>query len=105
MQNQIKPQNTILHFLKRIGYLVLILNISTWVFQSIWKDDNSGSIIGDSSDWKVIIINTTIIVLYAIFLIIDTVALFNDKRTKLAKVNLGILFIILVIIGIGVLSP
>ena len=104
MKNQIKPQNITLHFFKRVGYLVLMLTISTWFFQWIWVDDNSGSIVGDNSDWKVIIINAIIIVLYLIFLIIDAIALFTNKRSKFAKVNLGIIFIILVIIGVGVLS-
>ena len=105
MKNQIKAQNTTLHFFKRVGYLVLMLTISTWFFQFIWADDTSGSIIGDNSDWKVIIINAIIIFLYSIFLIIDTIALFNDKRSKLAKINLGIIFIISIIIGVGILAP
>lgn len=99
MENQtdVKPQNTTLHFFKRLGILTTIITVVTLFFKFIWrKDTSSGQLFGDNSDFKILEINIVIIFLFFIFLIAEAIKLFANKSKKLAAINILTLFVIIV---------
>jgi hypothetical protein len=104
MNNENKIQNSLFHFLKRVGYIILIISLSTTFFKWLFRDDASGSIIGDNSDWNIIFINAGIIFVYLLFIMGEAILLHQKEKLKLRNVNIGIiliaaLFIFLILIS------
>ena len=89
-----KVQNVKFHLFKKIAYLILILFVVNKLLKWVFRNDNSGSIIGDSSDLNILLIDVGILIAYVFFLSIQAVLL-NDKRlTKLRDVNICISILI-----------
>ncbi len=96
-------KNIIIHLVKKIGYLVLLLFVSTQFFEFVFRNDISGSIMGDSSDWKVILINLVVILGYLFFLIIETISLSQKKLIAFRNVNIVVLLIIALFLVLAII--
>lgn len=92
--NTDKVQNVKWHLFKKVAYLILILFIINKLLKWIYKDDNSGSIMGDSSDLNILLIDVGILIAYVFFISIEAVFLNEKKLTKLRDVNISISIII-----------
>lgn len=89
-----KVQNVKWHLFKKVAYLILILFVANKLLAWIYKDDNSGSIMGDSSDLNIMLIDIAIPIAYVCFLIVQAVLLNEKKLTKLRDVNICISILI-----------
>ena len=87
-------QNVKWHFFKKVAYLILILFVANKLLAWICKDDYSGSIMGDSSDLDIVLIDVGILIAYVCFLIVEAVMLNEKKLTKLREVNICISILI-----------
>lgn len=92
--NTDKVQNVKWHLFKKIAYLILILFVINKSLKWIYKDDNSSSIMGDSSDLNIFVIDVGILFAYVCFLIVEAVMLNEKKLTKLRDVNICISILI-----------
>lgn len=100
MENQtdIKPQNIIQHFFRRVGILATIIAVVDLFLKFIWRNDtSSGQLFGDNSDFKIFEINIVFIFLFFIFLIAEAIKLFANKSKKLAAINIVTLFIVIIV--------
>ena len=77
--NTDKVQNVKWHLFKKIACLILILFVVNKILKWIYKNDNSGSIMSDSSDLNVFVIDVGILVAYIGFLIVEAIIL-NEKN-------------------------
>ncbi len=97
-------QDITTHFVKKIGYLFLILFFSTGFLLWVYRNDNGASIIGDESDLEVMIINIVITIVYFVYLIVEAISLNKKKLLKLRNVNIvlvSIFFLIVFFICLG----
>lgn len=98
-----KVENVKWHLFKKIAVLILLLFFTNKFFSWFWKDDYSGSIMGDSSDLNILMIDICILIGYIIYLGIEAIFLNEKKQTKLRDINICILIIIafpILIIGL-----
>jgi uncharacterized Tic20 family protein len=93
-----ETQNIKMHFVKKIGYLLLILFFSTGFLLWVYRNDNSGTILGDSSDLMIYLINIAITILYFIYLIVEAISLNKKKLLKLRNVNIVLVSIFFLIV-------
>ena len=82
--NHNKVQNALIHFFKKIGLLFLLLILPTIFFSWYYKNDRNYSIIlGDNSDFNILLINLGLSLSYLIFIITEAIK-FNKKTIKTA---------------------
>lgn len=98
-----KNRNIIIHLVKKVGYLVVLLFVSTKFFEFIFRNDTSGSIAGDTSDWNIILINFILLLGYLIFLIFEAVSLAQKKLIAFRNVNISVVFTIILIIVVEII--
>ena len=91
-------RDIIIHLVKKVGYLVVLLFVSTKFFEFIFRNDTRGSIAGDSSDWNIILINFILIIGYLIYLAYEAIVLKSKKLIALRNVNIFIQMAIVVLI-------
>ncbi len=100
----ITKQNALIHFFKKIGFLLLLL--PTILFSWYYKNDRSYSfILGDSSNLKILLINFGLCLCYLIFIMIEAIKFNKKKQYKLRNTNLlSIPFILIMWFIITVIS-
>jgi uncharacterized Tic20 family protein len=97
-KHKMEYQDVTTHFVKKIGYLLLILFFSTGFLLWVYRNDNSGTILGDSSDLMIYLINIAITILYFIYLIVEAISLNKKKLLKLRNVNIVLVSIFFLIV-------
>lgn len=96
-------RNITIHLVKKVGYLVVLLFVSTKFFKFLFRNDTGGSIAGDNSDWNIILINFLLLLGYLIFLIFEAVSLFQKKLIAFRNVNISIVFTIIFILIVEII--